>query len=358
MFGSGSTAKQARGDEPDNSSAVSQSDWAHLLPRSSVDCVATAFLVHLEVRGLSRNTLLAYGRALESLIEVGGPLSKVRLDINGVHSFLAHLKRTPSRCRAANGKQLAPATIKQRVVGLRAFADYLVDCGSLEHNPVARGSIRRTAEGEAIPMRRGLVTVPKRVPRLPSEEQWERLLGALRPRPARDRLMFMLAYDGALRRNELVTLRLDDFDFAARHITIRPENSKGGYGRTVVYSPTTSSLLRSYLPERRQLAPNSPFLFLSVSPRNRSAPVSGYTWGLLAAALAREAEVPGFSTHTLRHLRLTDLARAGLDIKEIGLFAGHRSLDSTMIYIHLSGRDLARVFDRASRVLANRFGQL
>lgn len=68
--------------------------------------------------------------------------------------------------------------------------------------------------------------------------------------------------------------------------------------------------------------------------------------------------MPGFSTHTLRHLRLTDLARAGLDLKEIALFAGHRSTGSTMAYIHLSGRDLARAFDRASQALANRLGQL
>jgi len=87
-------------------------------------------------------------------------------------------------------------------------------------------------------------------------------------------------------------------------------------------------------------------------------PVGGYTWGLLAAALAREVDLPGFSTHTLRHLRLTDLARAGLDIKELARFAGHRSLESTMTYIHLSGRDMARAFHRASPLLIDRFAQL
>lgn len=80
--------------------------------------------------------------------------------------------------------------------------------------------------------------------------------------------------------------------------------------------------------------------------------------GLVAAALAREADIPGFSTHTLRHLRLTDLARAGLDITEIAKFAGHRSLASTMLYIHLSGRDMARAFERASRLLIDRFERL
>jgi site-specific recombinase XerD len=45
--------------------------------------------------------------------------------------------------------------------------------------------------------------------------------------------------------------------------------------------------------------------------------------------------------HTLRHLCLTDLARAGWDIHEIAAFVGHRSLASTLQYIHVSGRELS-----------------
>jgi integrase/recombinase XerD len=46
----------------------------------------------------------------------------------------------------------------------------------------------------------------------------------------------------------------------------------------------------------------------------------------------------------LRHLCLTDLARAGWDIHEIATFAGHRSVQTTLLYIHLSGRDLSQKF--------------
>lgn len=338
-----------------NETAPAQA-WANLLPRSAGDALATAFLGHLEVRGLSRHTVLAYGRALESLIEFAGALDTFRLDVAIVHAFLAHLKQTASRHPCANGQLLASATLAQRVVGLRAYAGYLVDSGRLDRNPVFRGGVHRTPLGEVIPIRRGLVPRPQHIPRLPTNDHWNRLLDVLRPRPVRDRLMFMLAYDGALRRNELVTLRLDDFDFSQRQIVIRPEHTKGGYERTVIYSSATGTVLRSYLPERRQFRSSTPFLFLSGSPRNHGQPVGNYTWGLLAAALARDAALPGFTTHTLRHLRLTDLARAGLDITEIGRFAGHRSLESTMLYIHLSGRDLARAFERASRGLIDRFG--
>ena len=332
--------------------------WAGLLPRCASDRLASAFLAYLDVRGLSHNTLLAYGRTLEGLIEFAGDLETLRLDVLRVHAFLRHLLQMPSRHPGAKGTTLSRATVAQRLAGLRAYADYLVDCGRLDRNPVARGSIYRTAEGEAVPVRRGLLPTPRLLPKLPTDQQWKELLEALRPRSARDILMFMLAYDGALRRNEVVTLRLDDFDFSARQIVVRPENSKGGYGRTVIYSPATGNFLSDYLAERRRLTPSSPCLFISASPRNAGSPVGGYTWGLLAAALAREVNMPGFSTHTLRHLRLTDLARAGLDVKELARFAGHRSLESTMTYIHLSGRDMAVAFRRASPVLIDRFAQL
>src|SRR5208283_6640 len=164
--------------------------WLARLPRCAADPAASAFFAGLEARGLSRNRLIAYGRAIESLIEFAGPLDELR-----------------------------------------------VDAGRLDHNPVARGSVGRTRHGQVVAVRRGLVPVASRLPRLPSDDEWTRLVAALQSRPPRDKLMFMLAYDGALRRAELVTLRLDNFDFSTRQITIRPECSKNGYGRTVLYSP-------------------------------------------------------------------------------------------------------------------------
>ena len=50
--------------------------------------------------------------------------------------------------------------------------------------------------------------------------------------------------------------------------------------------------------------------------------------------------MPEFSTHTLRHLRLTHLARSGWRLHEIASYAGHRNVQTTMQYIHLSGNDL------------------
>jgi integrase/recombinase XerD len=53
--------------------------------------------------------------------------------------------------------------------------------------------------------------------------------------------------------------------------------------------------------------------------------------------MAQRAGLPPFTTHTPRHLRLTHLARAHLDLHQIALYAGHTSLQTTMIYPHASG---------------------
>lgn len=61
----------------------------------------------------------------------------------------------------------------------------------------------------------------------------------------------------------------------------------------------------------------------------------------------------------MRHLCLTDLARMGWELHAIATFAGHRSTDSTMRYIHLSGRELSEKLSRAmAGIHAQRVGML
>lgn len=47
-------------------------------------------------------------------------------------------------------------------------------------------------------------------------------------------------------------------------------------------------------------------------------------------------------------MRLTDLARAGWDVHEIATFAGHRRVDTTMMYVHLTGGELAKRLEQAA----------
>ena len=56
-------------------------------------------------------------------------------------------------------------------------------------------------------------------------------------------------------------------------------------------------------------------LFLSESRRNYGQPVTLWTWSKVIRRIAVSAGVPRFSTHTTRHLCLTDLARMGWELR-------------------------------------------
>jgi integrase/recombinase XerD len=191
------------------------------------------------------------------------------------------------------------------------------------------------------PGERGLVPRYHTLPWIPSDEEWRAVLTAARSEPLRNRVMLALAYDAALRREELCSLEVGDLDPAQRLIRIRAETTKNRQERIVPYAAATSPLYVAYVRQRRMLSPARGPLFLSESRRNYAQPISIWTWSKVVAGIAARAAVPHFTTHTLRHLCLTDLARAGWDIHEIALFAGHRSIQTTLLYIRRSGRELA-----------------
>jgi integrase len=164
--------------------------------------------------------------------------------------------------------------------------------------------------------------------------------------PLRNRFMLAVAYDAALRREELCSLRTDDLDPAFRTLRVRAETTKNRRERVIPYSSATGELFRAYLQERRTRSLARGPLFLSESHRNHAAPITTWTWSKVIRGVATRAGVPRFSTHTLRHLCLTDLARAGWELHAIATFAGHRSLATTLQYVHLSGRDLASKLGR------------
>ncbi|MET7298883.1 site-specific integrase [Embleya sp. NPDC005575] len=127
---------------------------------------------------------------------------------------------------------------------------------------------------------------------------------------------------------------------------VRAETTKTRRERVVPYSAATGVLLSDYLAHRAAISRARGPLFLSESRRNHGRPLSLWTWSKVVRRLALAADLPRFSTHTTRHLCLTDLARMGWELHAIASFAGHSSTESTLTYIHLSGRDLAEKLNR------------
>jgi len=315
-------------------------------PAVASDPAARAWLSMQAGRNLARHTVETYGRSMEDFLRFTG-----RERIRPEHATREHVAayardlltranpRQPKVVHLDSGAGLANATILLRLSVVRLFFDYLVEEGLRPTNPAGRMPWRRRygrMPGDAPLIRRH-----RRLPWIPTEEQWQALLGTMLKTPVRTRLMFALSYDAALRRHELVTLETTDIDPAHRLIRIRAEHAKNRCERVVPYSAPTAQLYTSYLHERRAISRARGPLFLSVSNRNAGRTLTIWSWSKTVAHVARVSGVLRFTTHTLRHLCLTDLARAGWDIHEIATFAGHRSLASTLLYIHLSGRELS-----------------
>jgi integrase/recombinase XerD len=309
-------------------------------PLAAADLHACSWLTLQSRRGLAANTLDAYSRALERYL---GFLDTHHLAISSATRGDVGLYLTSLQPRLSN------ATVQQLLTVVRLFNAYLLEEGVRLTSPVAQNGGGRA-----------MVARHHKLPWIPNDEDWHCILSAARQEPIRNRIMLAFAYDAGLRREELCGLRSDDIDPSRRTLRIRAESTKGRRERIVPYSASSGELLLHYLERRRSLGQKRGPLFLSESRRNYAQPVTIWSWSKVVLKLARRAGVERFSTHTLRHLCLTDLARANWDIHEIAAFAGHRSVQTTLLYIHLSGRDLsfklragmAQIHERRAQMLA------
>lgn len=321
-------------------------------PLIAVNQQARAWLTIQANLGLAHNTIEAYGRGLEDYFTFSQRCAIEPETATKAHiaAYVRDLTQRPNPRHKKiiylhSGAGLSNATMQQRVTAVRLYYDHLVEEGIRPDNPVGRG---RYTPGKGFGGSRDRALIPRfrKLPWIPNDEQWQAILEAGKSEPLRNRVMMAFAYDAGLRREELCTLSTNDIRPAQRLLTIRAENTKNRQERVVPYSVATGELFALYLQERRSLSRERGPLFLSESRRNRAQPISFWTWSKVVEGIAEQAEVSQFTTHTFRHLCLTDLARAGWDIHEIAKFAGHRSTETTLLYIHLSGRELAEKFER------------
>lgn len=315
---------------------------------------ARSWLETQQMLGLADNTVMAYGRGVEDFLRWCAdakvdPLTAGRGDIAVYVGDLRNRKGPlgDKVLSIGSGAGLSNATMQQRLTAVRLFFDHLMEDGKRDTNPVGRG---RYTPGKCFGKKddRGLLQRFKQLPWIPSETQWKTFLNEAKSERIRNRCMIAIAYDAALRREELCSLQTTDLDPAHRLLRIRAETSKSRQDRVVPYSESAGVLLKAYLSHRRTLCHSRGPIFLSESRRNYAMPLTLWTWSKVIRRIADAAELPRFTTHTLRHLCLTDLARAGWDLHEIACFAGHRNLSVTQQYIHISGRELADKLTQAS----------
>jgi integrase/recombinase XerD len=265
----------------------------------------------------------------------------------------------PDNVVQITGAGLADATIAQHVVALRQFYDYLIRarlrCDPI--NPLSPGGARRAGDTG----RRGLVRTRGRLPWIAPAELWTRIVVHVVTREApRNRAMILVAYDGALRREELVGLRADDYDRERALLKVRAQTSKSGRDRWVPLSPVGQRVLDHYLDRQRRalvdayaLDDRGP-LFVSESTRNPGRPLVPGAFNDVVEALRASLDLPQLHPHTFRHQRLTALKAAGVPLEDIALFAGHASTETTRLYLHLAPVELgARIRAATERLDAH-----
>jgi len=247
---------------------------------------------------------------------------------------------------------LSARTIKRRLATVSGLFSYLVARGDagVRANPVPRGLATRRAHGGA--GRRGaggvpLLRAPRTLPRLLDPEQASALLAALRT--DRDRAMVEAMLLGALRRCEVLGLRLADLNPGERRVFVA--EGKGGHQRIVSVSARFFASAGDYLQRERPRTSATDRLFVVLKGPRRGEPLTAAGLDEILRGARSRAGLDQATCHQLRHTCLTRLREAGMALEAVQAQAGHRSIESTRVYLHLANDWLAGEYRRAAEAI-------
>jgi integrase/recombinase XerD len=264
-------------------------------------------LEELERRNYAPKTIHCYVRVVEQFAR-HFHRSPDQLGLDHIRQYQAELLRH---------KKLAPNTVGQHLAALRFFYIQVLKRGwSAAETPYPR------------PVRR--------LPQVLSREEVGRLIDAAQSPFQRAVLMTLYATGG--RRAEVATLKVDDID--SQRMVVHIHGGKGRKDRDVMLSPRLLDALRSYWLAKKPRV----YLFpSSAGHRGVEQPISDKTiWNVCRVAARRAGlEHRHIHPHTLRHCFATHLLEAGADLRTIQMLLGHRDLEETTIYLHLSNKHLS-----------------
>jgi integrase len=92
-------------------------------------------------------------------------------------------------------------------------------------------------------------------------------------------------------------------------------------------------------------------VFLNLKGPSRGLPVTANGIDGVLQAARRRARLDRATCHQLRHTCLTRLREAGMALEAVQAQAGHVSIESTRIYLHLTNDWLADEYRRASELI-------
>ncbi len=290
-------------------------------PCPPTDPAVREFLDYVQYeRGLSPNTVAAYGRDLAALTAalVAAGAQPGRATAAQVRAYFA-----------GSGGDGAPSSVARRTAAVRAFYAYLVREGVREDDPAA---LLRT------PKR------PQHLPRVLSVEEVEGILAAVvRPGPLgqRDLAALELLYGCGLRVSELLGLRDGDVDIEGGIVRCV---GKGDKERVVPMGGAAAAAVSRYAGDgRRALLRGRRRPQLILNARGGPLTRQGFDY-ILRRVLARADMLGAASAHTFRHSFATHLLAAGADLRSVQEMLGHANVATTQLYTHVTVEHLREVF--------------
>ena len=275
----------------------------------------------LQLGGMSERTHDGYLRAVRQLADYcQTPPDKISED--QLRRFFLYLK---------NEKQFAYGSLRVAFSGIKFF--YTRTC-------------KRSWETLAKMKLQNVSTLPEVL----TIEQVHAIIDACTTQ--RMAVYFWTVYSLGLRMQEGLNLQVSDVD--ARRGMVHVHRGKRAKDRYLPLPTSTLGLLREYWVTHR----HAHFLFPAEGRGHKAGPHTKTTMSPTAVQGAMKLITKQInfrkkvSTHTLRHSYATHLLEAGVSLRVIQQYLGHSSLQTTMIYLHLTDSaavDARRVIEKLFR---------
>jgi len=224
-----------------------------------------------------------------------------------------------------DGREPTGRAVNGELAVLRRLYNVMIEWGKFTaDNPVRKVKRLREREGRT---------------RWLTLEEIEQLLAACNPhvRPA-----VLTTLHTGLRRQELLGLKVGDLDFARRTLTVQAAYAKNGERRSIPMNAPLTETLRPLIIGKTSDA--------SIFDSRKGEPYRSLRTAFATAC--RKAGITDFRWHDLRHTYASHLVMAGVDLPTVKELLGHKSIEMTLRYSHLSQDHKRQAVDRLAEKIA------
>jgi integrase len=156
----------------------------------------------------------------------------------------------------------------------------------------------------------------------------------------RDYAMFLLMASYGLRASEIVAINLEDVRWRQRIVNIHQRKTSSR-----LELPLTNEVLEALVKHLQRTPPPAPYrrIFLRMRAPLGVLKPTAVTEAFQALVRKSGLSIPYQGPHCVRHSYAVHLLKQGIPLKTIGDILGHRSAESTSMYLRLATGDLREV---------------